>query len=255
MNRASLIGALGALAVLSVLWEIYAAGTSKSGLHGFESLALFASQPPGIQTSLVVVVGAIAELLIRIVVCIAVAYPLALLTSALIFLMPFGRTGGQFFFAPLRATPLLALVPLFNFWFGDAEWSLYLYISFAVFVFTVVGALSALARMPMSILDQAKIMKNSPIKTLFGVLIPAAHYNLAGTREALASLIWAFALAAEFLSSNSGLGSYVIQAYQNNNVGQLAALLAIYALLALCMITLLRATQVWFRWNQGGWET
>jgi sulfonate transport system permease protein len=254
MRPISIFGAFCALFGLVMLWEMAWAGTDKSGIFGFLSLARFASEPQGALTSLIVVLSAALHSLVRIAVCLAIAYPLALLTASTVFLLPFGPTVGQAFFMPLRAVPLLALVPLFNIWFGDAGWSLYLYIGFAIYVVTTVGAISALSRMPPSLLEQAKVARNSASKSVRSILIPAAHHNLSDVRETLASLVWAFALAAEFLSADSGLGSFVIQAYQNNNVGQLAALLTIYALLALGMISLLRIVQSKLRWNQAGWE-
>jgi sulfonate transport system permease protein len=131
-----------------------------------------------------------------------------------------------------RSIPLLALIPLFMFWFGDREFGMYLYISFGVFIIVSAVTYEGFSNIPPQYIQQATLLGGSRFRRLWMVEIPAIQPQLlASFREALGTS-WAFSLGAEYLTANSGLGYLASQSYLYSDMGKLFIVASIYCVYA-----------------------
>lgn len=132
----------------------------------------------------------------------------------------------------LRGIPLLSLIPLFVLWFGDSEFlAVYGYITYAVAVIVVSDTYSTACRLPAGLLSTAKLAGAGRFKTLTLLVMPAVTHNLAGSINTVIGLAWAFAVGAELIVLNKGLGHLLHISYMQTDVGRMIVLAIIYALL------------------------
>src|SRR5260221_12210285 len=73
-----------------------------------------------------------------------------------------------------RMLPLLALVPLFNLWFGNTETAAILFVGLVTFCVIFAVALSAIANVPEYFVQYAGSLGASPLWTYWVVILPAA---------------------------------------------------------------------------------
>ncbi len=72
----------------------------------------------------------------------------------------------------LRTIPILALIPLFLFWFGGREIGILIYIVFAVFSMMIINTLEAIRNVPAVYHDYARCMGASPWQVYYTVVVP-----------------------------------------------------------------------------------
>ena len=114
----------------------------------------------------------------------------------------------------LRALPLLAMVPLFQLWFGTYFIGQVLFVAYGVGVIVFAGVVNAVRNVPQIYLDNARSLGASRVAAL-------SHRDPAGdlARHALGTLLslgagWGAVLAAEYLGAQSGLGYIIVYAQQ-----------------------------------------
>lgn len=133
-----------------------------------------------------------------------------------------------------RNIPLLALIPLFLYWFGGTEIGMILYIAFAVFIIVATNTQQAVFNVPQNLIEQAGLLGADQKRIIWDVIYPYIQGELAGAVKYLAGLIWAVSLASEYLASSSGLGFLIYQSYSFSDMGKLIILSLLYCFLSIC---------------------
>jgi ABC-type nitrate/sulfonate/bicarbonate transport system permease component len=241
------VGAVGISRVATWLafalaWQILAVARHNPALFpplhrvaavSFPELALFGGAlRPGFLPAVQVIAVAARLTLRRIVVGVALGAFLGLLGATAAYFAGANRRLSRVFLAAIRGVPLLALIPLFMFWFGDRELGMCLYIAFGVFVVISAVLYEAFCGVSRCYIDQARLLGANRFQVFAYVELPAIQPQFfSAIREAL-GLSWAFSLGAEYLTSKSGLGYLVTQSYLYSDMGKLFIMAAIYCLFA-----------------------
>jgi ABC-type nitrate/sulfonate/bicarbonate transport system permease component len=122
--------------------------------------------------------------------------------------------------------PLLALVPLFNLWFGNTETAAILFVGLVTFCVIFAVALSAIANVPEYFVQYAGSLGASPIRTYWAVILPAALRRILVGVLLAHGFAWGAVIAAEFLGMQFGIGRVAqivaaVQSVQSSDRGRL----------------------------------
>jgi sulfonate transport system permease protein len=131
----------------------------------------------------------------------------------------------------VRSVPLLALIPLFSFWFGTLWYGPLLYIAFGIFVVTASDCYEASANLPKVFVQHARLLGARGPFILATIHLPGIASSLAASLKNLVGYGWAFALGAEYVSAQSGLGFLTYQTYLYSDMGKLAVFALVYMFL------------------------
>lgn len=131
----------------------------------------------------------------------------------------------------VRSVPLLALIPLFSFWFGSSGVGVVTYIAFGVFVVTASDAFEAMANLSPALIQLAGLLGAQRWFVIRTVYLPGIGRHMAASIRNVVGLTWALSLGAEYISASSGLGYITYQSYLYTDMGKLALLGFIYVLL------------------------
>lgn len=149
-----------------------------------------------------------------------------------VFALGRGRSSARLLLLGLMNVPLFSLIPLFIYWFSGEQFGIVLYVALAVGVLVATATFEAGSNVPLTYFWQASLAGAQRMTVLWSVVLPAIIPELLLTFRWVLGLIWAFALGAEYLSSDSsGCGFLVYQSYLYSDVGQLLVLGAVYAVL------------------------
>jgi sulfonate transport system permease protein len=121
-----------------------------------------------------------------------------------------------------RMLPLLALVPLFNLWFGNTETAAILFVGLVTFCVIFAVALSAIANVPEYFVQYAGSMGASPLRTYWSVILPAALPRILVGVLLAHGFAWGAVIAAEFLGMQYGIGRIALMSQQFNQFNLLA---------------------------------
>lgn len=110
----------------------------------------------------------------------------------------------------LRMTPLLALIPLFQFWIGATDLSAIIFVAFGVFVPFLLGTVNAVANIPPSYIDSARTLGASGWMLQRSVILPAILPELSSTLLMCIAIAWSAVIGAEYIGVESGVGRIVI---------------------------------------------
>jgi sulfonate transport system permease protein len=121
-----------------------------------------------------------------------------------------------------RMLPLLALVPLFDLWFGNSEGSAVLFVGFVTFCVTFATTLGAIGTVPAYYEQYARSLGASRIRVYLTVILPAALPRINNGIVLGLGFSWGAVIAAEFLGLQYGLGRIVLLAEQFNQFSLLA---------------------------------
>jgi sulfonate transport system permease protein len=114
----------------------------------------------------------------------------------------------------LRTLPLLAMVPLFQLWFGTYFLGEVLFVAYGVAVIVFAGAVNAVRNVPQIYIDNARSLGASRA-TLYGtVILPAIFPAMRSTILLSLGAGWSAVLGAEYLGAQSGLGYIIVYAQQ-----------------------------------------
>jgi sulfonate transport system permease protein len=114
----------------------------------------------------------------------------------------------------LRALPLLAMVPLFQLWFGTYFFGQVLFVSYGVGVIVFAGVVNAVRTIPQIYIDNARVLGASRFHLYRTVILPAILPAMRSVVLLGLGAGWGAVLAAEYLGAQSGLGYIIVYAQQ-----------------------------------------
>lgn len=114
----------------------------------------------------------------------------------------------------LRSLPLLAMVPLFQLWFGTYVIGEVLFVSYGIGVIVFAGSVNAVRNVPQIYLDNARSLGASQATLYRTVILPAIFPAMRSTILLSLGAGWGAVLGAEYLGAQSGLGYVIVYAQQ-----------------------------------------
>jgi len=114
----------------------------------------------------------------------------------------------------LRTLPLLAMVPLFQLWFGTYFIGKMLFIAYGVGVIFFAGTVNAVQNVPGIFIDNARALGASRTTLYRTVILPAILPEMRSTVLLSLGTGWGAVLGAEYLGAQSGLGYIIVYAQQ-----------------------------------------
>ena len=114
----------------------------------------------------------------------------------------------------LRALPLLAMVPLFQLWFGTYFSGQVLFVSYGVGMIVFAGVVNAVRNVPQIYIDNARVLGASRAHLYRTVILPAILPAMRSVVLLSLGAGWGAVLAAEYLGAQSGLGYIIVYAQQ-----------------------------------------
>ncbi len=114
----------------------------------------------------------------------------------------------------LRTLPLLAMVPLFQLWFGIDFAGKVIFVAYGVGVIFVAGVVNAVKNVPQIYIDNARMLGASRWRVYTTVILPSIFPELRATILLSLGTGWAAVLGAEYLGAQSGLGYIIIYSEQ-----------------------------------------
>jgi sulfonate transport system permease protein len=114
----------------------------------------------------------------------------------------------------LRTLPLLAMVPLFQLWFGTYFMGKVIFVAYGTGVIFFAGAVNAVKNVPQIYIDNALTLGASRLHLYRTVILPAIFPELRSTVLLSLGIGWAAVLGAEYLGAQSGLGYIIVYSEQ-----------------------------------------
>lgn len=114
----------------------------------------------------------------------------------------------------LRALPLLAMVPLFQLWFGATFLGQSLFAAYGVGVLVFAGTVNAVRNVPQIYIDHARALGASRGQIYRSVILPAILPAMRSVALLCLGAGWGAVLGAEYLGAQSGLGYVIVYAQQ-----------------------------------------
>ncbi len=114
----------------------------------------------------------------------------------------------------LRTLPLLAMVPMFQLWFGIDFVGKIAFVGYGVGVIFFAGVVNAVKNVPQIYIDNARTLGASRLQIYRTVVLPAIFPEMRGTILLSLGIGWAAVLGAEYLGAQSGLGYIIIYSEQ-----------------------------------------
>jgi sulfonate transport system permease protein len=114
----------------------------------------------------------------------------------------------------VRALPLLAMVPLFQLWFGGGLAGQTIFVAYGVAVVMFAGTINAVANIPDIFIQNARALGANGISLYTSVMLPGILPELRATLLLSLGVAWGAVLGAEYLGAQSGLGFIIIYAQQ-----------------------------------------
>ena len=149
----------------------------------------------------------------------------------------------------LRTLPLLAMVPLFQLWFGTYFVGKVAFVAYGVGVLFVAGTINAVKNIPPIYIDNARTLGANTIDLYRTVIIPAIFPELRATILLSLGTAWATVIGAEYLGAQSGLGYILVYSQQFGYVDRMffvALLFILYASLSYALFN--RLSQRLLQW-------
>ena len=128
----------------------------------------------------------------------------------------------------LRTIPIMALIPLFLFWFGTREIGIIIFVIFAVFSIMIVSTLEAIRNVPRILLHHAQCLGATKMQSYKTVVIPYILPALNGSIRVILGISFALVLAGELLATDRGLGWLMILSERYLQTGRLMVIVIIF---------------------------
>jgi ABC-type nitrate/sulfonate/bicarbonate transport system permease component len=232
--------ALPLIAIL-LIWELVAHGKNEPRLFPSLEYVAFVSLPslgvfsttnePGFVSALSVIGLQSLITIARILGALAVGIPAGVLFGLTIHYLRGASSLSAISLMVIRSIPLLALIPLFAFWFGTSQVGILAYIAFGVFVVVSSDSYESAANLSPVYVQQARLLGGRQMFLVSSVYMPGTAISLYGSLRNVLGLSWALALGAEYVSASSGLGYIVYQSYLYSDMGKMAVLACVYIIL------------------------
>jgi sulfonate transport system permease protein len=114
----------------------------------------------------------------------------------------------------LRTLPLLAMVPLFQLWFGTNILGEILFVAYGIGVIVFAGTVNSVRNVPSIYIDNARALGASRLTLYRTVILPAILPEMRSTVLLSLGTGWGAVLGAEYLGAQSGLGYVIVYAQQ-----------------------------------------
>jgi sulfonate transport system permease protein len=114
----------------------------------------------------------------------------------------------------LRTLPLLAMVPLFQLWFGTYFVGEVMFVAYGIAVIVFAGTVNAVRNVPQIYIDNARSLGASRWTLYWTVILPAIFPAMRSTILLSLGAGWGAVLGAEYLGAQSGLGYIIVYAQQ-----------------------------------------
>ena len=150
----------------------------------------------------------------------------------------------QMAWAPLnlmRMFPLLAAIPLFQFWLGANLRGTTTFIGFGVWVLLIVATINSVSNVPDRYIESARTLGASRLHTYRSIVVPAAIPELRTGLLLAAGLSWSVTVGAEYIGLTSGLGNILAVAEFKTNTGRMMIIAVMIAIAALATFFILNA--------------
>lgn len=131
----------------------------------------------------------------------------------------------------IRSVPMLALVPLFAFWFGSSAVGIVSYIAFGIFLIVASDAFEAAANLSPTTVQLAELLGARGFFLVRTIYVPGIAGPMFSSIRNAVGLSWAFSLGAEYVSAQSGIGYLAFQSYLYADMGKLTIIAAVYIVL------------------------
>ena len=132
----------------------------------------------------------------------------------------------------VRMTPFLAMIPLFNLWFGANTFGIILFVAYGVAVIMFIGTINAVRNVPKVYLERAATVGANRATVFRHVILPAIFPEIRASFLLSFGLSWSLVVGGELLGAQSGLGvivTYALQFAYTGRVMIIAFLFIIYA--------------------------
>jgi sulfonate transport system permease protein len=114
----------------------------------------------------------------------------------------------------VRSLPLLAMVPLFQLWFGTYFVGKVAFVAYGVGVIFFAGVVNAVKNVPQIYIDNARMLGASKLQLYRTVILPSILPELRATILLSLGTAWGAVLGAEYLGAQSGLGYMIVYSEQ-----------------------------------------
>jgi sulfonate transport system permease protein len=114
----------------------------------------------------------------------------------------------------VRSLPLLAMVPLFQLWFGTYFVGKVAFVAYGVGVIFFAGVVNAVKNVPQIYIDNARTLGASRLQLYSTVILPSILPELRATILLSLGTAWGAVLGAEYLGAQSGLGYMIVYSEQ-----------------------------------------
>ncbi len=152
----------------------------------------------------------------------------------------------------LRMTPFLAMIPLFNLWFGAATFGIILFVAYGVAVIMFIGTINAVGNVPAVYFDRAVTSGAGTLTRYWLILVPAIVPELRASLMLSIGLAWSLVVAGELLGAQEGLGVIVVYALQFAYTGRVmivAFLFILYAGASFAIVDAITRRLVRWHWS------
>ena len=105
----------------------------------------------------------------------------------------------------IRPFPLLAIIPLFQLWFGTETIGAITFIALVVGIMFFTGVLNAVGNVPGIYTQNSRVLGAGPVRTYLSVVVPAIFPELQSTIMLALGSAWTAALGAEFIGARTAL--------------------------------------------------
>ncbi len=110
----------------------------------------------------------------------------------------------------LRTFPLLALIPLFELWFGLTFRGMMYFVAYAVAVIFFTGTVNAVSNIAPVYIDYARTLGADRLRIYRTVILPAMFPELRSSILLGLGMAWTAVVGAEFLGAQTGLGQIIV---------------------------------------------
>lgn len=141
----------------------------------------------------------------------------------------------------LRMFPLLAAIPLFQFWLGGTLMGTTVFIGFGVWVLLVVAMINAISNVPDRYIESARTLGASRFHTYRSVVVPAAIPELRTGLLLSAGLSWSLAVGSEYIGATNGLGNILSVAEFTTNTGRMMIIAVVISIASLSTFFILNS--------------
>ncbi len=121
----------------------------------------------------------------------------------------------------LRMCPLLALVPLFQFWFGASNLGSIVYVGYGVGVIFLVSTINAVSNVPTKYIESARTFGATKAGIYRSIIWPAIRPELLSALFLSLGIAWAAVIGAEYIGVESGIGRMIIWAENFSQTGRM----------------------------------